>query len=97
MAVNGQEALERAAAEAFDVILMDCHMPIMDGYQATTALRAAGCTTPIVAMTASAMRGDREKCLAAGMNDYITKPISKQELLVVLTRWAGPHRRESGA
>ena len=84
---NGLEAVAAARAGQFDLILMDCHMPEMDGFAATGALRAAGCKLPIVALTANAMSGDREACLAAGMDDYLAKPIVAAELVRVLRRW----------
>ena len=81
---NGKEAVERAQAEPFDLILMDVQMPGMDGLEATTAIRAAEADTgrhvPIVAMTAHAMKGDREKCLSAGMDGYLSKPIRIDDL-----------------
>jgi PAS domain S-box-containing protein len=89
VANNGIEAYEMAMAEPFDVILMDCQMPEMDGYEATRRLRAAGCTSTIVAMTANAIKGDRERCLEAGMNDYLTKPIDLKVLRGILARWGG--------
>jgi CheY-like chemotaxis protein len=84
VANNGREAIERAQAGEFDLILMDVQMPEMDGLEATTAIRAAEAGTgkhvPIVAMTAHAMKGDREKCLSAGMDGYLAKPIRIDDL-----------------
>ncbi|MDP3637229.1 MAG: PAS domain S-box protein [Azonexus sp.] len=92
VAINGAEALNRLAEEAFDIILMDCQMPIMDGFEATRRVRAGDAgeiarRLPIIAMTANAMQGDRERCLAAGMNDYIAKPFSHTDLTEALLRW----------
>lgn len=85
VAHNGQEAVEMAQQQRFDVILMDVQMPVMDGFQATglirEALPAGDRHTPIIALTAHAMRGDRERCLEAGMDAYIAKPIDRQQLL----------------
>ncbi|WP_319245002.1 response regulator [uncultured Propionivibrio sp.] len=89
-AVNGQEALEQAAVADFDLIFMDCQMPVMDGYEATSRLRARHCQVPVIAMTANAVTGDRERCLAAGMNDYISKPISAKALERMLDQWLSP-------
>jgi PAS domain S-box-containing protein len=89
LAENGQEALDWLEREPFDLVLMDCQMPVMDGYAATRALRQRPqwCELPVVAMTANAMVGDREKVLAAGMNDHIAKPIKVDELFATLARW----------
>jgi PAS domain S-box-containing protein len=91
---NGQQALERARAEAFDIVLMDVQMPVMDGYEATKRLRAepALAGLPIVAMTAHAMVRDREQCLAAGMNDVVVKPFEPRELFAVIAKWLPPRR-----
>jgi CheY-like chemotaxis protein len=78
-----------AAREEFDLVLMDCQMPEMDGYEATRRLRAAGFAAPIVAMTANAIKGDRERCIEAGMNDYLTKPMDLKLLRGMLARWGG--------
>ncbi|MBL8241022.1 MAG: response regulator [Bryobacterales bacterium] len=89
-AANGVAGLEAAMKFQFDLILMDCQMPVMDGYEATRKLRLfeAGRTrTPVVAVTANAMDGDREKCLAAGMDEYTTKPITPSGLRDLVVRW----------
>jgi PAS domain S-box-containing protein len=97
VAQNGREAVNLVQSGNFDVILMDVQMPIMDGFQATAAIRSiengSPQPTPIIAMTAHAMRGDREKCLAAGMDAYLAKPIDVQELLAMVE---GVRRDESG-
>jgi len=90
-AANGKEAVEMVAALPYDVVFMDCHMPEMDGYKATREIRrteGGGRRHSIVAMTANATKGDREKCLDAGMDDYISKPIQKDDLIAALARYA---------
>ncbi len=90
LAETGREAVAAHAQRKFDVILMDVQMPEMNGFEATAAIRAAEgkstCRTPIVAMTADAMKGDRERCLAAGMDDYVSKPIDRAILFDVIDR-----------
>jgi signal transduction histidine kinase/CheY-like chemotaxis protein len=92
-AANGDIALKRMQLEHFDLILMDCQMPVLDGYAATRrwreleAQRADGGRLPIVAMTANAMAGDRQRCLDAGMDDYLAKPVSREQLESCLHRW----------
>ncbi len=93
---NGSQGVTAAASGQYELILMDIQMPEMDGYTATRKIRAAGnVLTPIVAMTASAMTGDREKSLAAGMNDHLTKPIEPEELYKILTKWITPTAGET--
>lgn len=87
---NGLEALNVLREEPIDLVLMDWHMPEMDGVEATRAIRAAGepwSSVPIIALTANAMDGDRAICLEAGMNDYMSKPFMIEEFLAVIGRW----------
>jgi CheY-like chemotaxis protein len=91
VAANGREAVDMCAMFPYDVIFMDCHMPEMDGYAATAAIRqqmGAARRVPIIAMTAEAMEGCRENCLAAGMDDYVAKPVRPDDLKEALQRWA---------
>ncbi|WP_175634356.1 ATP-binding protein [Pedobacter ghigonis] len=87
IAENGEIALKMLNEEAYDIILMDIQMPVLNGYDTTKALRAGGYTGVIIALTASAIEGEREKCLAAGMDDYITKPINEELLIGVIDNW----------
>ncbi|MCB6182838.1 response regulator [Leeia sp. TBRC 13508] len=87
IAENGQEALDYALSSSFDLILMDCQMPVMDGLEATRHIRAMGVNLPIIALTANAFDEDRTACLEAGMNDFLTKPISQQTLVDMLDKW----------
>ncbi len=94
IANNGEEALALLEMQTFDLVLMDCHMPVMDGYQATATLRQRESTgdrrMPVVALTANAMLGDREQCIAVGMDDYLAKPYTRAHLEQILNRWLPP-------
>jgi len=92
MAEDGRQALELMQQRAFSIVLMDCQMPVMDGYESTKKIRqlsGAACHVPVIALTAHAMTGDRDKCLAAGMNDYLAKPFTLDTLQEKLERWTG--------
>jgi PAS domain S-box-containing protein len=87
VAENGEIAIDMISKESFDVVLMDIQMPIMNGYETTKKLRKNGNNIPIIALTASAIKGEKEKCIASGMNDYITKPINEEEFLKTIDKW----------
>ncbi len=95
-AENGRAALERLASEAFDIVLMDCQMPVMNGFLAATAIRQSAASEsplrvpddiPVIALTANALPGDRDRCLAAGFSDYLSKPFTDAQLHQMLDRW----------
>ena len=87
---DGAEAVRAVAREDFDLVLMDVHMPAMDGFEATRRIRSLpgrAAAIPVIAMTADVLAGDEEKCLAAGMDDYIGKPFKPADLMGKLARW----------
>jgi len=98
VACDGQEALDMLSRQRFDGVLMDCQMPVLDGYAATRVLRgqAQWLDLPVIALTASTMAEDRDKALAAGMNDHIAKPINLARLFATLARWVRPRTAEFG-
>jgi CheY-like chemotaxis protein/HPt (histidine-containing phosphotransfer) domain-containing protein len=91
IADNGRQAIDRVAADRYDLVLMDCQMPEMDGFAATAEIRrrekGSDQHLPIVALTANALDGDREICVAAGMDDYLAKPFAREQLAATLLRW----------
>jgi signal transduction histidine kinase/CheY-like chemotaxis protein/HPt (histidine-containing phosphotransfer) domain-containing protein len=101
-AANGREAVTAASGRGFDLIFMDCQMPVLDGFEATGEIRRLELAdgrrrVPIVALTASALKGERERCLAAGMDDYLSKPVRQTELGDALRRWASAEPEVGGA
>lgn len=97
IASNGREALEQMSRDSFDLILMDCQMPEMDGYEATRKVReleGAKKHTPVIAMTASVMKADRERCFSVGMDDFLAKPLTRSQLFAVLQRWLDSREQE---
>lgn len=91
VASDGREAVDLVASRTFDAILMDCQMPVMDGYAATRAIRRLpGARLPVIALTANALQGDRQKCLDSGMDDFLPKPYSLAQLQTTLARWLRP-------
>ena len=98
VANNGAEAVEKVLANVYDGVLMDCQMPVMDGFEATRRIRQDGrfSALPILAMTANAMAGDKEKCVESGMNDHIAKPIDVAHLFVTLAQWITPRQDDAG-
>ncbi len=87
LATGGAEAVSLALSGSWDAILLDCQMPEVDGFTAAARIRAGGCRTPLIAVTAHAMAGDREECLQRGFDDYLAKPVRPTELAATLTRW----------
>ncbi|HSP14049.1 MAG TPA: response regulator [Thermoanaerobaculia bacterium] len=97
---NGREAVDAAARDPYDLIFMDCHMPQMDGFEATREIRQREGTsrrTPVIALTASLAEQDRGRCLAAGMDDYLVKPVSKEALIRILGLWLTETAIDNGA
>ena len=98
IAGDGEQAVRAVKEKVYDLVLMDCHMPVMDGFEATGMIRGNEGSDgsherlPIVALTADAVKGDREQCLAAGMDDYLAKPYSQAELRSVLEKWLRPRQ-----
>ena len=95
IANNGQEALQVLEKKNFDAVLMDCQMPIMDGYEATRLIRTQKRfrDLPILALTANTMKGDKERVINAGMNDHIAKPVNPKTMFITIARWIRPNTK----
>ena len=91
---NGAEAVENVQGGGYDLVLMDCQMPVMDGLEATRQIRLST-GIPVVAMTAHAMPGDRDRCLSEGMDDYLAKPVELEQLVEILAKWVPGRDRGS--
>src|SRR5208337_4988173 len=99
VAANGEEAIAALRGIPYDLILMDCQMPEVDGFEATRRIRrgeagSARASTPIIAMTAHAMEGDRQRCLEAGMDDYLSKPVNNRQLIELLEKFSATSQEE---
>jgi len=93
LAADGNEALQAHRAKPYDVILMDCQMPVMDGFEACRQIRQSSHPQPvIIAVTANALVGERERCLKAGMDDYLSKPFQAEQLVGVVKKWIAQRR-----
>jgi two-component system, sensor histidine kinase and response regulator len=98
LVADGREALEAHKAQPYDLILMDCQMPTMDGFEASRQIRSLDYHQPvIIAVTANALVGEREKCLDAGMDDYLSKPFQAEQLVAVVKKWVTSRRKLSGS
>ena len=97
MAINGMEAIQLFRKNRYDIVFMDCQMPLMDGFEATRAIRAAegkgSERTPVIALTANAMTEEHDRCMASGMDDFLTKPISQPRIFAALNRWVAEPKR----
>ncbi len=97
LASDGSEAVSKHQAEPYDIILMDCQMPTMDGFEASRQIRLIDGKQPtIIAVTANALLGERERCLQAGMNDYLSKPFQAEQLVGVVKKWIAAREEGSG-
>lgn len=92
---DGQQAVDAAKDGSFDIVLMDCQMPVMDGFRATKTLKELGCKTPVIALTASATQDEQHACFASGMCDVVLKPFKADDLVTVIVRWADRARLSS--
>ncbi len=95
IANNGKEAVEKHSKNKYDIILMDCQMPIMDGFEATKIIRETDTDIPIIAVTANVLSSDKERCYQAGMNDHLSKPFNKQQLISILSHWLNTLKTET--